>query len=159
MALNSDKIIKCPKSGGHLCYVNKINGDVTVYNSLSCGFMTNSLMIKDHQFYKEQMEALPELYKDLAWTDPKTNLVWIPTGVNIEGVGMIFAEGTSVDNWKWAAVPFIPVENEEEKEAYKSNFKPDNDNKLYFEEGRYISALMYLKIIPTPNNDDEQGTN
>ena len=31
--------------------------------------------------YKEQFQTLPELYKDLAWTDPKTELVWIPNNI------------------------------------------------------------------------------
>jgi len=57
-----DEIIDCPKSGGDLCYRIEVNKEITNYYSLSCGFWTNSLMTPDQDFYKEQMEVLPELY-------------------------------------------------------------------------------------------------
>jgi hypothetical protein len=34
-------------------------------------------MKEGEEFYEQQMQDLPELYKDLAWTDPETNLVWL----------------------------------------------------------------------------------
>jgi hypothetical protein len=34
-------------------------------------------MTEDQDFYMQQMETLPELYKDLAWTDPETELIWL----------------------------------------------------------------------------------
>ena len=56
-----DEIIQCPKSGGDLCYKIEVSKDITQYMSLSCGFMTNTLMKVDTDFYKEQMVLLPEL--------------------------------------------------------------------------------------------------
>ena len=79
-----DEIINCPKSGGDLCYKVEINKEITNYLSLSCGFWTNSLMKENSEFYNEQISTLPELYKDLAWTDPETDLIWIPNTINIE---------------------------------------------------------------------------
>ena len=77
-----DKIINCPKSGGDLCYETQITPEITNWMSLSSGYWTNSLMIKDSDFYNEQMEVLPELYKVLAWVDPKTKLTWLPQTIN-----------------------------------------------------------------------------
>jgi len=75
--MQHDEIINCPKSGGDLCYKLEVSKDITSYYSLSCGFWTNSLMTEGSQFYTEQMELLPELYKDLAWKDPETELIWL----------------------------------------------------------------------------------
>ena len=64
--MNFDEIVNCPKSGGDLCYKTEINKDITNYYSLSCGFWTNTLMLEGSEFYKEQVDILPEIYKDLA---------------------------------------------------------------------------------------------
>ena len=34
-----------------------------------CGFTTNTLMTKDSEFLEEQLEVLPEIYKDLVLVD------------------------------------------------------------------------------------------
>ena len=73
-----DKIITCPKSGGNLCYEIEVTPEITNWMSLSCGYWTNSLMTEGSNFYDEQMKALPELYKALAWIDPGTKLTWLP---------------------------------------------------------------------------------
>jgi len=138
--MNYDEIINCPKSGGDLCYKVEVSKDITNYMSLSCGFWTNSLMVKDSKFYNEQILTLPELYKDLAWTDPETNLIWIPNTINIKEKGMVFADGTSSNDWKWAGVKAIP---DEEKE-----FKTDMSTIRHFEERDYIEALSYIGVLP-----------
>ena len=42
-----------------------------------CGFGLTTLMLEGSEFYEEQISVLPEIYKDLAWTDPETKLIWI----------------------------------------------------------------------------------
>ena len=118
-----DEIIDCPKSGGDLAYKIQITPEVTNYFSLSCGYWTNSLMIPGNEFYEEQMMLLPELHKDIAWTDPKTNLVWIPNTINNPELGMVFADGTNKDEWSWAVVKAKEVIGEEKEETTKKRFK------------------------------------
>ena len=43
-------------------------------------------MKEGSDFYNQQIEILPELYKDLAWTDPKTGLIWLPNTINIKEI-------------------------------------------------------------------------
>jgi len=151
----SDKIITCPKSGGDLCYETQISPDVNNWLSLSCGFWTNSLMTKGSDFYNEQMEVLPELYKDLAWEDPETKLVWLPQTINQPTQGMIFANGTSASDWKWSAVKAIPVK-EEEKEKYPIPKQPGKfyeyrmamETLQHFEERDFMEALSYIGLLP-----------
>ena len=143
-----DEIVDCPKSGGDLCYRIEVNGDITNYMSLSCGFWTNTLMKKGSDFYKEQIEALPELYKDLAWTDPKTNLIWLPNTINLPEQGMLFASGPDKDNWAWGAVKSVDVP-EEDREKYKGQtHRADMTTIQYFKERDYIDALSYIGVLP-----------
>lgn len=150
-----DNIITCPKSGGNLCYMTEITPEIKNYSSLSCGFWTNSLMTKDSDFYNEQIEVLPELYKDLAWEDPETKLIWLPQTINEPKKGMVFAHGASADNWKWAAVKAIPV-TEEEKHKYPIpkqegkfyEYRMDMETLQHFEERDFIDALSYISLLP-----------
>jgi hypothetical protein len=150
-----DKIITCPKSGGDLCYVIEVTPEIKNYSSLSCGFWTNSLMTEGSDFHKEQMEVLPELYKDLAWEDPETKLIWLPQTINEPKQGMIFANGANANNWKWAAVKAVPV-NEEEKHKYPIPKQPgkfyeyrmDMETLQHFEERDFMEALSYIGLLP-----------
>jgi hypothetical protein len=135
----SEEIITCPKSGGDLCYKTQINPEITTYLSLSCGFWTNSLMKDGEEFYEQQMQDLPELYKDLAWIDPKTNLVWIPNTINNQEKGMIFAYGPNKDNWGWGATKAIQEDGK---------WKMDLENMEIFAERDYIEALSFIGILP-----------
>jgi hypothetical protein len=42
-----------------------------------CGFTTNTLMTEDSEFLEEQLEVLPEIYKDLIYIDDE-GLNWDP---------------------------------------------------------------------------------
>ncbi len=142
-----DEIIDCPRSGGDLCYKTEVTPEVTNYYSLSCGFWTNSLMTPDQDFYKQQMEVLPELYKDLAWLDPKTELIWLPHSINDPKLGMVYAAGASADDWRWAAVKAKEVK-EEEQEKFGSTHKADMTTIAYFDERDYMDALSYIGLLP-----------
>jgi hypothetical protein len=148
-----DNLITCPKSGGSLCYVVEVSPEVKTYTSLSCGFWSNSLMTENSDFLKAQYEILPELYKDLAWEDPDTKLIWLPTTVNIPSKGMVFANGTSTNDWKWASVLAVEVK-EEEKEKFKIpgkegeyyEWKMDMTTKKEFPENEFLEALDYIGV-------------
>lgn len=146
--INSDTIIDCPKSGGDLCYKMEINKDITNYLSLSCGFWTNTLMEEGSSFLEEQFKTLPELYKDLAWTDPKTKLVWVPNTINAEDKGMIFAQGTNLEEWSWGAVKAVLLKEDEEAKVEGQTYKMDMSTLKSFTERDYIEALSYIGILP-----------
>ena len=144
-----DEIIDSPRSGGDLCYKMEVTPEVTNYYSLSCGFWTNSLMKVGEDFYTQQMEALPELYKDLAWLDEKTKLIWLPHSINDENQGMVYASGTSAEEWQWAAVKMKPVEEDPDKPTdSKVKFKADMKTIAYFAERDYMDALSYIGLLP-----------
>jgi hypothetical protein len=150
-----EEIIDCPKSGGDLCYRTQVSPEVSTYLSLSCGFWTNSLMKEGEEFYEHQMSTLPELYKDLAWRDEKTEMVWIPNTINQPGLGMVFANGPSKKEWGWAAVKSIKIPEEDRKnhpipgkEGEFMEYRMDMANMQYFSERDYIDALSFVGVLP-----------
>lgn len=146
--MQHDEIIKCPKSGGDICYKIQNTPEITTYMSLSCGFWTNSLMKEGEEFYEQQTETLPELYKDLAWKDPETGLTWIPQTVNVEGKGMVFPYGSNRSSWKWASVKSRPTTEEEQANStLKTSFKTDMNTMKLFEEKEYVAALDYIGAL------------
>jgi hypothetical protein len=152
--MQHEEIINCPKSGGDLCYKTQVTPDIYNFMSLSCGFWTNSLMKEGEEFYEAQMETLPELYKDLAWVDEKTGLTWIPNTINQPGLGMVFANGTDIKDWGWAAVKSILIpENERPnhplpgKPGEFMEHKMDMQNMRMFDERDYIEALDFIGIF------------
>ena len=150
-----EEIIDCPKSGGDLCYRTQVSPEVSTYLSLSCGFWTNSLMAVGEEFYEHQMSTLPELYKDLAWTDSETELIWLPNTINVEDKGMVFANGADASNWRWAAVKAIEIpKKEQDKHAIPGKpgefmkYRMDMKNMKTFEERDYMDALSYIGVLP-----------
>ena len=135
----SEEIVDCPRTGGDLCYKTQINPEITTYLSLSCGFWTNTLMKEGEEFYEQQMQDLPELYKDLAWTDSKTDLVWIPNTINNQEQGMVFAYGPNKDSWGWGAAKAIQEEGK---------WKMDLANMQVFAERDYMDALSFIGVLP-----------
>ena len=143
-----DTIIDCPKSGGDLCYKVEINKEITNYLSLSCGYWTNTLMKEGSEFYEEQLITLPELYKDISWKDPETELIWIPNTINIPELGMVFANGASADEWSWAAVKAVKLEEGDEAKVEGQTHKMDMTTMKTFVERDYMEALSYIGILP-----------
>jgi hypothetical protein len=156
-----DNLIICERCGSDGCYVQEVNQDIKNYQCYGCGFMTNSIMKKDSQFLEEQMELLPNLYKELMGED-ESGKVWMPSTVNLPEKGMVFANGSNADNWKWAAVKSIPV-LEDEKEKYpipgkKGEFykkRVDMDTLKEFEEGDYMEALDYIEVFDEDLDTEE----
>ena len=148
-----DNLTICNRCGGDACYVQEINQDIKNYQCMGCGFVTNSLMKRNSQFFEEQMELLPNLYKELMGEDEE-GLIWMPSTINIPSQGMVFANGASAENWKWAAVQSVPVKDEE-KEKYpipgkKGEYyeqRMDMSTLKEFDEKDFIEALDYIGIF------------
>ena len=149
-----DNLTICAKCGSDACYVDEVNQDIKTYFCYGCGFQTNSLMKEGDVFFERQLEVLPELYKDLLNKDDDGH-IWMPTTVNVPEKGMIFANGSSKNQWNWAAVKAVPVTKEEvekypipgKKGEYYS-WRRDMTTLKEFNERDFIEALSYIGIIP-----------
>jgi len=149
-----DNLINCPRCPSDACYVEEVNQDIKTYLCYGCGYMSNSLMKEGETFLEEQISILPELYKDLLFTDNEGK-VWMPSTINVPDKGMVFANGTNTQNWKWAAVKAVPIK-EEEKHKYPIPGKSgqfyknrmDMSTMKEFDERDFMEALSYINILP-----------
>ena len=148
-----DNLITCDRCGSDACYVQEVNETVKNYQCYGCGFITNSLLVKDTQFFEEQMELLPNLYKELMGED-ENGKIWMPSTVNIPEKGMVFANGKSSSNWNWSAVLAVEVKDDEKekypipgKEGEYYEWRMDMEGMKEFGESDYIEALDYIGIF------------
>jgi hypothetical protein len=123
----TEKLIDCPRCASNACS-EMSDGKVSIWICMGCGFTSNTTIT---DLNAEQMEVtLPELYKALKYKD-QDGKYWYPNSVMLENKSMVFAEGTSVDDWKWSAV--------QSKEG-----KADMTTKQEFSEREFMDALEYI---------------
>ena len=150
----TDNLETCPHCGSDACYVVENSPEIKTYSCFGCGFTTNSLMKEGEEFYEQQLEVLPELYKDVMFED-ENGLKWMPTTINIPTQGMVFYNGTNPQDAKWAGVLAVEV-LEEEKEKYPIKNKPgqyythrmDMTSLKPFEMREFMDALTYIGVLP-----------
>ena len=150
-----DNLTICPcQRQSDACYMQEVSSEIKNYMCYGCGFISNSLMREGERFYEEQIEILPELYKDLFWTD-EDGKIWMPSVVNEPTKGMVFANGASSSTWMWGAVKAVPVKDEEKekypipnkKEEYYQ-FRMDMTTLKNFDKFGFIDALSYIGVLP-----------
>lgn len=145
-----DNLVECSRCGSDACYVTEVTNEIKSYMCYGCGFITNTIMKRDSEFLTEQMNILPDLYKELMGEDEE-GLVWMPNTVNIPDKGMVFADGTNAQNWKWGAVLAVEM-SEEEKAKFKEKGKPfekkmDMSTIKHFDERDFMEALDYIGVF------------
>ena len=146
--MNFDELKICSRCGSDACYSQEVTSEITIELCYGCGFQSNSIMTSGSDFFNEQMEVLPDLYKVLMDEEEDTGKIWMPTTVNIKEQGMVFANGVSRDNWCWSAVKSIPVK-EDEKEKYNGeSFRVDMSTVENFRERDFMDALSYIGVLP-----------
>jgi hypothetical protein len=146
--MNFDELKECTRCGSDACYSQEVNGEITLELCYGCGFQSNTIMTSGSEFFNEQMEVLPDLYKALMDEEEETGKLWMPSFVNVEDKGMVFADGGSRDNWYWGAAKAVKV-TDEEKEKYKgAKYRVDMSTVRHYPERDYMEALSYIGVIP-----------
>lgn len=142
-----DKLIICPKCGGNAAYEQQVADTVTTYFCFGCGSSTSTLMTEGSNIVTETLANSPELYKDLMFVDEQSR-VWFPSTVTLPGKGMVFVDGTSVENWQWSAVTAIEI-SEEEKVNFPQGqtHKMDMKNAKLFGQKDFMDALEAIKFF------------
>ena len=146
-----DNLTICSRCGSDACYEHSTGPEYSIYMCYGCGFTTNTLMKTDSEFLEEQIEILPELYKDLMYID-REGKNWMPSTINIHDKGMVFINGKTTENWKWAAVKAIEIP-EDKKEKFsevdeKATHKIDMSTLKEFDEKDFMEALSYIGLLP-----------
>ena len=140
-----DKLVICSHCGSDACYEHKQQG-ITIWSCMGCGFTTNELMIKDSQLVIETEEVMPELYKDIKFTDDQ-NRIWYPTVINIQDKGTVFVNGTTVDNWGWAGIKTVETTEEEKQKLKGATHKSDPKTLKIFDKKSFDEACHYIGLI------------
>lgn len=142
-----EQMTTCPRCGGNACYEQQVNEEVTTSFCFGCGYSTSTLMTDKSELVLKTLEASPELYKDVMFID-ETSKVWFPATVTLPGKGMVFLDGTSKDNWKWAAATAVEIlEEEKSKFPKEQTHKMDMKNIHHFEKEDFMEALDHIKFF------------
>jgi len=143
-----DNLVICDRCGSDACYEQALGPNYTVNMCYGCGFTTNTLMVDDSEFLKEQLEVLPEIYKDLTH-QTEDGKYWTPSTINIPDKGMVFVNGKSTEDWKWTAVKAIEIpEEDKHKFPEDTTHKMDMGNAKSFDEKDFMEALSYIGLLP-----------
>lgn len=141
-----DKLTECKRCKGNACYEQQVNENTTTWLCLGCGFTTSTLMDKDGSLTTNTLETSPELYKDLMFIDD-LNRAWFPATVTLPAKGMVFIDGTSKSDWRWAAVRAIEISEEDRKiKQFPSNqtHRMDMQNVKHFNKKDFMDALEVI---------------
>jgi len=117
----------CPRCGGNACH-EASNEKFIVWSCFGCGFTANTTTIDENL---ENIEGvMPQLYIDLKFKDDK-GYNWYPSTVILEDKSMVFADGKSTEDWKWAGV-------------LSKEGKADMSTVKHFDEKDFMEALDYI---------------
>lgn len=148
----TDQLCSCRKCSSHLCY--ELHDEFIVhFRCMSCGFQTNTLLLNGTESVKSFEKQLPSLYKDIKYEDTE-GFTWYPTVMNLveQGLGILFADGSTASSWFWAVAKAVEVEPHE-KERFKNpqtgdymKYKASTDV-VHFDQDKFAIALQYLGVI------------
>jgi len=141
----NDKLVICSHCSSDACYEHKQQG-ITILSCMGCGFTTNELMIEGSQLVSETEEVMPELYKDIKFTDDQKR-IWYPTVISIQDKGTVFVNGTDKDNWGWAGIKAIETTDEEKQKFKGATHKSDPKTLMMFSKEQFDDACHYIGLI------------
>ena len=143
--VDKDQLVEGP-FGSNACYEQSFELDGQEIKTWLCfgsGFTTSTLMTKGSEVVNNALATSPELYKDLMHED-KNGRVWLPATITLPAKGMVFIDGTSKKDWKWAAVNAIPLQEEDKKVAEDQTHKMDMKNVKHFKQNDFMDALEMI---------------
>ena len=138
-----DKLVECKRCKGNACYEQHIDENTTTWMCMGCGFTTSTMMDKEGDTTKNVLETSPELYKDLMYVDTD-NRAWFPSTITIPSKGMVFIDGSSIKDWKWAAVKAIDLTEEEKKSG---KFPKDQEFKMNVKESKKFEQKDFMDAL------------
>ena len=145
--MNKDQLSICPKCKCDGCYIVPINETKNSYYCWGCGFQTNDLMKQGEFDFTTYEEVLPELFKDVKYTDEEGR-VWYPTSVNIENSGTVFLNGKSADDVQWSGIKVVELtEDEKQQPKYKGKTHKSDAKSLKSFGDDFIEACDYIGVF------------
>ena len=141
----TDRLIVCPRCESDVCYEHE-QQKISIWSCMGCGFTSNELMIEGSELVTQTEEVMPELYKDIKFTD-KDKHIWYPTVINVQDKGTVFVNGTDKDNWGWAGIKVIETTDEEKEKMKGATHKSDPKTLKMFDQKSFDDAVAYIGLI------------
>ncbi len=157
VAEEPEKIIS-PFTGKRNCFVQTMGTDES-YLCMDSGYTTNTLYKIGSDVIKDAESRAPKLVNDLKYQDDERGLIWFPSVVQVPGIGMIFPDGSSIDDWGYSVAKQVGIPEEEQKnypvpgkdgEFYQSRL--DMKNLKTFDKLKFEDACEELKIVQDVDN-------
>lgn len=139
-----DRLVDCDHCGSNACYEQNIQDGLTTKLCMGCGFTTSTLMTENSDIVQQAVNSSPELYKDLAVKD-QNGYIWLPSTITLPGKGIVFIDGTSVEDWKWAAAKAVHITKEERHKFPKDQtHKMDMTSVQHYGQRDFMDAMEYI---------------
>jgi hypothetical protein len=141
-----DQLVECKRCGGNACYEQHIDENTTTWLCMGCGFTTSTVMNEGGKVVADLIATSPELYKDLLFTD-NNKRVWAPSTITLPAKGMVFLDGSSKEEWKWAAVTASEITEQDRK---IKQFPKDQTHKMdmagikHYGQREFMDALELI---------------
>lgn len=142
-----DKFVECPRCKSGLCYTQQVGTEET-WMCMGCGFTSTTLMKEGSETEKEVTGKQPQLYLDLKFVDEE-KYVWYPAVIAVPDRGMVYLDGTSIDNATWVGIPIRTLTRKERrmKEFKGKEYTLNSAQRKEFGKEGFVEALVELKIL------------
>lgn len=138
-----EEFITCERCGSNACLHEVHDNKDEAWMCFGCGFTTSTQIIPESELFNQVTSTLPELYKELIFF--YEGKAWLPSTITVPDKGMVFIDGTSVDDWKWAGALSTEIsEDEKDKFPKDQTHKIDFNSIKHFEQRDFMEALEYI---------------
>jgi hypothetical protein len=135
---------------GNKCVITEADEDtnITSYMCMESGFTTTDQMKIGSDTVKHYEEYITEFMRTSKHEDSDRGLIWYPSFLNMNGIGMLYPVGTSRDDMHWEVAKIVEITGDERKkypvpgktdEYYTARL--DVENAQQFAGNEFESAL------------------
>ena len=157
----NEEIIECANCGSLTISSKDIkNPDGTLikrHTCVICGYYTQENYTLENKTLIESF--LPRLYKDLSKMSINTNFFWLPSVLDFSNLAILFADGTSSENWGWTVAPYEIIPKHERpkypiqgKENEYHTHRVSLKHSQHFPKENFISAMTFLNFLLKDTN-------
>lgn len=133
--------------GSNACYeqiFEQEGKEVKTWLCFGSGYTTSTLMTEGSKTLNDLLETAPELHKDLLHK-ADDGKVWLPATITIPEKGMVFVDGTSKEDWKWAAAKAVKIEdNSNKKYPEGQTHRMDMENVKLYSQKDFMDAMEHI---------------
>ena len=162
-----ERNVVCPNCGSMRCFESYTEPNTEEsYLCVQCGYMSHSKYLQDSDILNQQLDKSADIIGKLKLYDEDRKIVWLPSVLNMGDRGIIYPEGTDVNDWYWKYAGTKILEEDERKdypipnkegEFYKAIL--DVKNAKTYDKLDFISACKDMGIVQETVSNKESKPN